>query len=62
MTTAWQHRDWAETSFARSRSLLGRVIPTPTEESFFEALESPYWLSEQRTKEHIRAYLWQTKG
>jgi hypothetical protein len=38
------------------------VIPTPAEDSFFEALEVPCWPPERRTKEHIRAYLQQTKG
>jgi DNA polymerase/3'-5' exonuclease PolX len=33
------------------------VISTPTEENFFEALEVPYWPPEERTEEHIRAYL-----
>ena len=51
--------------FARlaERGEIGAVaIPTPTEESFFEALEFPYWPPDKRTGERIRAYLWQTKG
>ena len=39
-----------------------RMTPTPTEESFFKALELPYWPTAQRTEEHIRAYLRNTKG
>ena len=34
-----------------------RVILTPTEDSFFEALEFPYWPPEQRAEGHIWAYL-----
>jgi DNA polymerase/3'-5' exonuclease PolX len=39
-----------------------QVIPTPTEESFFEALEFPCWPPEQRTKKHIWAYLQKARG
>jgi DNA polymerase/3'-5' exonuclease PolX len=47
---------------AEQGELDAQVIPTPTEESFFEALEVPYWPPEQRTNEHIRAFLQQVKG
>jgi DNA polymerase/3'-5' exonuclease PolX len=46
---------------AEKGDVSANVIPTPTEVSFFEALGFPYWSPEQRTKEHIRAYLRQTK-
>ena len=39
-----------------------RVIPTPIEESLSGTVEFPCWPPEQRAKEHIWAYLRQTKG
>jgi DNA polymerase/3'-5' exonuclease PolX len=38
-----------------------KVVPTPTEESFFEAMEVPCWSPEERTEKHIQAYLRQTR-
>ncbi|MCP4543871.1 MAG: hypothetical protein GY832_42700 [Chloroflexi bacterium] len=33
------------------------VIPTPTEEAYFEALRVPCWLPEQRTEQRLREFI-----
>jgi DNA polymerase/3'-5' exonuclease PolX len=42
---------------AEKGTIPAKVIPTPTEESFFEALEMPCCPPEQRTNQHIQAHL-----
>jgi hypothetical protein len=46
---------------AEKGDVSAKVVPTPTEESFFEAMEVPCWSPEERTEKHIQAYLRQTR-
>jgi DNA polymerase/3'-5' exonuclease PolX len=46
---------------AEKGNVPAKVIPTPTEESFFEALEFPCWPPEERMNERIWTYLRQGK-
>jgi DNA polymerase/3'-5' exonuclease PolX len=65
VATQQQHAKMPAHRFARlaeKGDVPAKAIPTPTEESFFGALEFLYWLPEQRTKEHIWACRRQTKG